>query len=302
MSDYSMTRRVVLGVAAGLGASAVSRAAVTDAGALVRPEAKPNFSRQASSGYFTNRRGLKLAYNLSRVSARDIVILAHGFGSDKSADGRFDYIARLLSAAGISAMAFDFAGYGNSDDDVITLEKQVDDLASAIDFVRSLGFSTVALWGNSLGSRVALTVPDRDIRTMILSAACAGPIRYDWSAYLSPEQLAEMESAGRVTMAVNSYQTARRKIVVSRTLIDAFATMDAPRILGAVRCPVLLINGTVGEEEARLAQNSEAAIRHLPRGSRVMIVPGAAHDFNHHLDSVTRAGLDWLAQAGMGAA
>lgn len=300
MSYDLVSRRVVLGAAAVLGMSTVAEAAGTATTALVRPEEKPRFARKLTSGYCTNRRGLKLAYNLSRVSARDIVILIHGFGSDKSSDGRFDYIARLLGSAGISSLAFDFAGYGDSDDEVVTLENQVDDLANVTEFVRSLGFSSVALWGNSLGSRVALTVPDRAIRTMVLSAACAGPIHYDWPAYLSAEQVAEMQTAGRVTIPTQSHQTARKKVIISRSLIDAFATMDAPKILSGVRCPVLLINGTVGDEEVRLAQNSQTAIRYLPSGSRNMVVAGAAHDFNHHLDAVTRAGVDWLIQAGLG--
>jgi len=103
---------------------------------------------------FQNSRRQNLAANFYPANSNNsdaIVIMVHGFISDKISSGRFDYIAKCLNAAGYNAFAFDFSGCGESDDDTLTCAKHIDDLQSAIAFVFSLGYKRLALWGAQPG-------------------------------------------------------------------------------------------------------------------------------------------------------
>ncbi|MGD0996906.1 MAG: alpha/beta fold hydrolase, partial [Thermoleophilia bacterium] len=105
---------------------------------------------------FRNARGLRLVGDFTPAGDRAIVVMAHGFASDRGSRGRFPAIAAALATAGHASLAFDFAGCGESDDDVLTLDHQIDDLHAAIAHAHSLGYERLALHGHSLGGRVCL--------------------------------------------------------------------------------------------------------------------------------------------------
>ena len=84
------------------------------------------------------------------------------------------------------------SGCGESDDDSLTVEKEVDDLRSAIAFVRSRGYGKVALFGHSLGTLICLRCSAPDIATMILLGACTDSMKYEWETFYSPEQMREL--------------------------------------------------------------------------------------------------------------
>jgi alpha/beta superfamily hydrolase len=60
--------------------------------------------------------------------------------SSKYSKGRFERLATAFNKSGYSALLFDFSGCGESDDDILTVEKEVDDLKHAIEFVKSKGY------------------------------------------------------------------------------------------------------------------------------------------------------------------
>lgn len=134
---------------------------------------------------FQNSHKLTLVGHLYPSTSQSIIILCHGFTSDKSSRGRFDKLANSFQRLGYSALAFDFSGCGESDDDRLTLAKQVDDLHSVISFVTSMGYTKIALYGNSLGSTVCLQCYTPQISTMVLTGALTGPMKYDWDEYFT---------------------------------------------------------------------------------------------------------------------
>src|SRR3954464_4188743 len=143
---------------------------------------------------FPNLRGLSLVRVLSPADSVAAVILCHGYAGHRRRRNRFPLIAEALSLAGYNCLAFDFSGCGESDDDLLTIDGEVDDLRSAIAYVQSLGLHRIALYGSSLGSLICLLNYSDAIQTMILVGAVTGPIDYDWTRYYSPEQLEEVNS------------------------------------------------------------------------------------------------------------
>jgi pimeloyl-ACP methyl ester carboxylesterase len=241
---------------------------------------------------FRNARGLRLAGTLYRADSHAVVVMAHGFMSDRHSSGRFDQIATRLAQAGYDAFAFDFSGCGESEDDSLTAAKQVDDLRSAIAHARSLGYERIALWGNSLGCRICVSAYKPGIATMVLTGAGPGPVQYRWEEHFSAAQLRELEETGRLTERLD--EGPRRTVVVEAQMLRDFAEFDQAAILGRIECPVLLINGDGDAEERMLSGVSAAAMRFLPEGSRHTIIPGAAHGFWGHLDTVADLGVEWL--------
>jgi fermentation-respiration switch protein FrsA (DUF1100 family) len=98
--------------------------------------------------------------------ARGCVILAHGFGA--APDGPLGQTARRFAAAGMAALAFDFRHFGISDGEprqVLNVERQLEDWAAAIAYVRSRGDidpRLIGLWGSSLSGGQVLAIAARD--------------------------------------------------------------------------------------------------------------------------------------------
>lgn len=243
---------------------------------------------------FPNSRGLTLVGDLTPADSDAALILCHGYAGHRLRRNRFPTIAEALSLAGYNCLAFDFSGCGESDDDLLTISGEVDDLHSAIAYVRSLGLNRIALYGSSLGSLICLLNYSDAIQTMILVGAVTGPMHYDWTRYYSPQQVEEINATGRLTLLPD--EGPRRKIVVAKETLDYFAQIDARELFRPVQCPLLIIHGDADWEERALLANSRRAEEHdwLPPNSHLQIVPGAPHGFDHHLERIIDLTRLWL--------
>jgi len=238
---------------------------------------------------FRNSRHLTLVGNFFPASPRSIIILCHGFLSDKSSKGRFDRFARAFQQRGYSALAFDFSGCGESDDERITLATRIDDLHSAISFVKSKGYTRLALYGHSLGSGVCLHCYSDAISTMVLTGAWTGPMKYNWEEHFTQEQLEELKEKGTITAVQKG-----RTMVIDRQMLLDFERVNQEELLKKVGCPVLIIHGNADQEERELCALTKQGMRWLPKGSQLEIIDGATHSFMDHLDPVEQLATHWF--------
>ncbi|MEX0621265.1 MAG: alpha/beta fold hydrolase [Solirubrobacterales bacterium] len=95
-----------------------------------------------------------------------VVVMAHGFTATREESlGRF---AERFANAGIATLTFDYRGFGDSGGDerqVLNIRRQLEDVAAAIAFARSLpGIdpTRVALWGSSFGGGLTLETAAAD--------------------------------------------------------------------------------------------------------------------------------------------
>jgi pimeloyl-ACP methyl ester carboxylesterase len=94
------------------------------------------------------------------------VVMAHGFGGTQ--EGSLARNAAAFAAAGLSALSFDYRGFGESAGEprqVVDIKAQLADWRAAIAFARSLPevrSDRVALWGSSLGGGHVLAVAADD--------------------------------------------------------------------------------------------------------------------------------------------
>jgi len=123
---------------------------------------------------FKTSRGLKLSGGLLAPdeALRDVVVFAHGTGSNKASPRNRGIAERLLDD-GIASFLFDFTGHGESDGlpEQSTQDQQYDDLISALDFIGSQTFFQtrfIGVNGSSTGGTVAIRAASEDERIGVM--------------------------------------------------------------------------------------------------------------------------------------
>ncbi len=187
-------------------------------------------------------------------------------------------------------MNFDFSGCGESDDDSLTVDKQVDDLQSAISYVESKGLKRIGLLGLSLGSLISLKVCDERIKTMVLWAPVTEKIKYSREQRYSAEQLQELKEKGHITKTRD--KGVRKKIIIDRQMLKDGEQVDQKPLCSRIECPVLVIHGD--KDDRVPLQDSENAMKYLSKESRLEIIAGADHDFTEQLDQFIELSVSWF--------
>lgn len=238
---------------------------------------------------FKNSRGLRLVGRFYKGSAKSAIIMSHGFTGDKSEWGRFDQTAEALNKAGFTAFTFDFSGCGESEDDSLTVEKQVEDLRCAIGFIREKGFKELGLLGHSLGGLISLKNLNKGIKALVLWAPATAP-KADLQSWYTRRQLKEMEDTGYLVKTRD--MGARRRFIIEKKMFDELAGIDQEKLLSKVKCPVLIIHGD--RDDVVPVENSRQAMRYLPNGSKLEIIKGADHGFYEQLDQFIEHTVEWF--------
>ncbi len=97
------------------------------------------------------------------VASDKIVIQAHGYRQNRSADEPALPLAAALHRADYAVLMFDFRGEGQSPGHEVTVGLfEQRDLLGAVDYARSLGYRHIGIIGYSMGGTTALEVAARD--------------------------------------------------------------------------------------------------------------------------------------------
>lgn len=241
--------------------------------------------------FIKNNRGFIIAANHWFAGSESIIIMSPGFTGDKSMNGRFDKIAERFCKAGYGVIAYDYCGCGESDDEILTPENAVQDLLSVIKYAKHRGYSKIGLFGQSYGTLVSLRAYSNDIIAMVLVGAVTGLIKYDWDKHFSQKELDELKRTGY--MIIKKDSGVRDVVIITREMLDDFDQIDQEKLLGKVKCPVLIIHGDTDEEEQMLAAISRSGMIFLTRESKLAIVEGATHKFNDHLNKIFDLAIKW---------
>lgn len=106
-------------------------------------------------------------------SHKKAVIFAHGYGDNRSTIQAALPLAKQLHEKGFATLLFDFRNSGESGGNFTTVGiQEKEDLASAIDFVKSKGYQQVGVIGFSMGASTAIeTVATRnDISALVVDS------------------------------------------------------------------------------------------------------------------------------------
>lgn len=205
------------------------------------------------------------------------IILAHGFGVDKSNKGMFDDLTKSLVEAGFMVYRFDFAGCGESEGNYmkISITKLKKDLKRIIQFVKSkedTDLDNIGLVGNSMGSSVVLA-----LKPHIKSVCFIGGHHDVYSTISSlfgyefnPDGISSRINSGGDTFKLGPqfWSDLKENHIYLKNNISE------------LKCPTLLVHGE-NDEHIPFSQAEELyELANEPK--RLIKIPLANHNFTEH--------------------
>ncbi|MBS3080641.1 alpha/beta hydrolase [Candidatus Pacearchaeota archaeon] len=235
---------------------------------------------------FKNSQGLNLIGNFYPHERNKGIIFCHGFTGDRHEWGHFDIIAEKLSKH-FNVLAFDFSGHGESDNDAISVEKEIDDLKSAIDFFRKKGIQKIGILGLSLGGLIALKNYSL-VESLVLLAPVTHSVK-DYEKKLISDNRIREEKGFFIKRRLENVK--RKEIVIDPIIVSERASVNPKKLLSKINYPALVIHGT--HDEVIPLDDSKMAVQYLPKGE-LEIIDGAGHIFNRYVDKVAEISLNWF--------
>jgi len=215
------------------------------------------------------------------------IIHGHGFCSNKDRE-RMLRAAEIYHKKSFGVLRFNFGGSGKSYDTGISIEKQIWDLKSAIEFVKKKGYTEIGLQGESLGGLVCLSVYPF-YRDLIKSIVLWAPVTRSRSrkGYMQGKGWSENSLLDRGYV---SYKKDESVFRIPLKFFIEIEAIDRGLLLGEVKCPVLIIHGT--EDTTIPLDVSEKAAEFLEKG-KLEVISGLGHRFDNN-EKVFELSLDWF--------
>jgi len=232
---------------------------------------------------FKNSKGLNLSGVLYIANSSRAIIISHGFAANKDRE-RLIKLSGILSKGEFGVLRFDFSGCGESEDDVISVKGEVDDLKSAIKFMKNKGYNEIGLLGESLGGLISILCYSQDIKTIVLFAPVTASKKPSIFEEGMEEELAEKGFATK--------HKDGRIFKISKEYFEARDNINQEEILSKIKCPVLIIHGT--EDDSVSLEDSKEAMQYFPEGSKLEIIEGAGHKLEEDIDKVIILSLNWF--------
>ncbi len=244
---------------------------------------------------FTNKRGLNLVGDFYKSDSEKGIIFLHGFTGDRHESGRFDLAAEILQEEGFNVLTFDFSGSGESDDEPLNTDNQAEDLRDAIDLFKSKGIKYLGVLGMSLGP-IALLKNKNLFGNSIDAIVLWAPVTYkkdDYTLYrFSKEQINELKSEGKITVIKDIPGRSRKKLEVSKQIIEERENLNQKDFLEGINLPLLIVHGD--EDVSVPLEWSKTAMNYLPAGSKLEILSGEGHSFLNKRNELVNLTLRWF--------
>ncbi len=214
------------------------------------------------------------------------VIILHGYLSDKTSRTGTE-LATRLNNAGISTIAVDLYGHGESEGNLeyLTLSKAVENVLAVYDFVKNKGFVKVGLVGSSFSGLVSLIISSKR-HIDVLSLKCpAFDYSRLWEERLGKNGLKEWKEKAFIEpfdkkMHYGMYEDSLK--------------YDANSYAHQNKSPLLVIHGDKDTTVPLI--HAQTLIDHSRCEKKFVIVKGADHFFKgpKHFEEMVSTSFEWL--------
>lgn len=242
--------------------------------------------------YFKNSKELNLCGILSDPTSdkeKPIIIFCHGFSTSKNSH-TYVKLQKILSRHQISTFRFDFFGHGESDGkfEDITISKAVDDVLSAIRFLKKIGYPKIGLVGSSFGGIASIMAASKTNDLFIL--ALKSPVsNYEEKEYAtkSKEELEEWKNKGYKYYVSGD----GRKLKLNYTFFEDFKDNNGYEAAKKIQIPTLIVHGD--KDESVSIEQSKKTVS-LIENCKLEIIEGADHryskpeDFEKMMDLISK--------------
>lgn len=238
-----------------------------------------------------NSRNQNLVADFYNTDSENLIIMAHGFTGDRHEWGKFDQIAESFNNANYNVLNFDFSGSGESDDDSLTVAKEVDDLKSVIRYARDNNYKDIILFGLSLGGLISFSSYDGDIKAIVAMAPVTDKVQPGYvNRKYTEEQLEELKETGKITYTRD--KGFRKTIIIDGQMFEDRENLNQKELLKNINCPVLILHGD--EDDRVPIEDSQRAVEILGSEAKLYTIKGEGHGFLDNIDTVINKTLDWL--------
>ena len=172
-------------------------------------------------------------------------------------------------------------GCGNSQDDMISINHEIDDLNTVINYCDD--YKHIIICGHSMGSSVSLELINKysndKLLGLVLSGVPTNKVHYDWSMYYSNKQLNDLNTLGYLI------DERKKTYKIAKETIDYFYNINQEKLLSNLKIPVYLINGDSDYEEKMFVQDNIKAVNIYPNVF-LNVIKGAGHSFKGYEDDL----------------
>jgi len=224
-------------------------------------------------------------------SAESIAIMLHGGpGGEKDGPSQlYSNLAAELAGAGVASIRFDFRGVGESSGRYrdMTISSQTKEYEAVFALCRHMGFSNVAVIGESYGGTIAVRSRTANPDAVVLLWPAIDFFDVTFAPFATPQK---MELARR-----DGYTVEDGDEIGLAFLEELHEVRDVWRDVKALSAPTLLIHGT-GDVEVPYSQ-SERAHDLIRSAKKLVLVDGADHCMREPEERVVvnQEIVDWLA-------
>jgi alpha-beta hydrolase superfamily lysophospholipase len=235
---------------------------------------------------FQNSKGLKLVgiLHLPKEKVKSGIIVSHSFAATKDRP-HLVKLSETLLKEGFTVLRFDFGGCGESENREITVKDQVDDLKSAISYLRKRDYREIGLLGESLGGLISILAYDSQIKAMVLWAPVT---KAKASSIVQEEELKEKLNKESYII----YKKDGREFKISKEYLIERQSVNQQEILSRVKCPVLIIHGN--KDDVIPLEHSKEAIQYLSEESKLEIIEEGDHKLDKKIDVVIPLSVNWF--------
>ena len=229
----------------------------------------------------------KTCCNFEHVTAStSCVIILHGYLSDKTSRTGTE-LALRLNQAGISTIAVDLYGHGESEGDIehLTLSKAIANSLAVHDFIKKEGFIKIGLVGSSFSGLVSLVVATKRPITVLSLKCPAFDYSRLWRDRLGEDGLKKWKELAFI-------EPFDRKMHYE--MYDDSLLYDPHKIAAKISIPTLVIHGD--KDVTVPSFHAQELISSVKGEKRLVLIKGADHFFKdkNHFEEMVSTSFEWL--------